>query len=73
MYICSHGMTHNEILSGHFTGMDVDEDGYLDSQELYKYISRNSSQPQIKTDKIRLIVNSNFRDCKGFIRIWDKT
>ena len=53
MYICSHGMTHNEILSGHFTGMDVDEDGFLDSQELYKYISRNSSQPQIKTDKIR--------------------
>jgi len=37
-------MTHNEILSGHFTGMDVDEDGYLDSQELYKYISRKSSQ-----------------------------
>lgn len=51
----SHGMTHNEILTGHFTGMDVNKDGYLDSEEMYQYISRNQSEPYTlaKADKIR--------------------
>lgn len=50
-----HGMTHNEILAGHFTAIDLDQDKFLDSQELYRYISRNNSedQPQAKADKIR--------------------
>ncbi len=48
-------MSYNEILSGHFTSMDMNKDGYLDTTEMYKYISRKGSpiEPQSKADKIR--------------------
>jgi len=51
----SHGMSYNEILAGHFTSMDRNEDGFLDSEEMYKYISRNNSNNHnmSKADKIR--------------------
>jgi len=50
-----HGISYSEILSGHFTAMDKNGDGHLDSQEMYKYISRNNSQssPKSKADRIR--------------------
>jgi len=51
----SHGMSYDEILSGHFTAMDSNKDGYLDTTEMYKYISSKDSPstPQSKADKIR--------------------
>jgi len=51
----SHGMSSDEILSGHFTAMDVSKDGYLDTTEMYKYISSKGAptEPQTKADKIR--------------------
>ena len=48
-------MSSDEILSGHFTAMDVSKDGYLDTTEMYKYISSKGAptEPQTKADKIR--------------------
>lgn len=51
----SHGMSFSEILTGHYTAMDKNRDGYLDSAEMFAYISRNNSNSETgtKTDKIR--------------------
>jgi len=50
----SAGMSWSEILSGHFTSIDKDQDSFLDVQELLSYISKNNTDaPKTKADKVR--------------------